>query len=653
MRFMSQTLRYGTIGTGLTRRVIALRRLGLDVLGCMLAFLAVSFPPTVSLGYTLPSLHITNPPQDMAIFVGIAIATLSLLRIYRMIWRYVSFRDVLELARAVLVMTVVFYLVELLLHPPMRTPSTLWMPVKLAVTTLIFLVAPRMLMRAFAESRLMSAGNAGAAGRRTRVLLFGDVERMEAFIRDSLRNRRSEYEVVGVFTDDPQFYGGNLHGVSVIGPVQDIASSVGHLRKRRIDPQMLVLAREQPERTEFDRLLDIVSGLDLKVGQLLPLSAMHDDPPVQPLVIADLLGRPEIRLDNTQLNAMISGRNILITGAGGSIGGELSRQVAALKPANVLLVDSCEFNLYRIGMEFQEKFSDVPHQTALLDVRDATLVLQWIRKFRPDIVFHAAALKHVPLLEDHPIEAVKTNVLGTVNVADACLTSGVPLMVTISTDKAVNPCNIMGATKRLAEAYCQSLDECRDATSNTRFVTVRFGNVLGSAGSVVPLFQRQIDGGGPVTVTHPAITRYFMTIPEAVCLLLQASAQGKADEGDRGSIYVLDMGQPIKIIDLARQMVRLSGKRPDIDIEIVIVGLRPGEKLYEEVVHAEEGVSDIRNKSFFKVTPRVCDLRILQQQIQELRIAAAALDIERVPRLLSIAVPEFGEMIKRQKQGSA
>jgi O-antigen biosynthesis protein WbqV len=367
-------------------------------------------------------------------------------------------------------------------------------------------------------------------------------------------------------------------------------------------------------------------------------------------VIADLLGRPEIRLDNTQLESMISGRNILITGAGGSIGSELSRQVAALKPASIVLADACEYNLYRIEMELQEKFPGVAHRTALLDVRDTALVLQWIRKFRPDIVFHAAALKHVPLLEDHPIEAVKTNVLGTVNVADACFTCGVPLMVTISTDKAVNPFNIMGATKRLAEAYCQGVDQSHDAASNTRYVTVRFGNVLGSAGSVVPLFQRQIEEGGPVTVTHPDITRYFMTIPEAVSLVLQASAQGKADEGDRGSIYVLDMGKPIRIMDLARQMVRLSGKRPDIDIEIKVVGLRPGEKLYEEVVHAEEGVSETRNKSVFKVTPRVSDLRILRQQIQELRAAAAASDAERVPRLLTIAVPEFGEMIKRQKR---
>jgi O-antigen biosynthesis protein WbqV len=204
----------------------------------------------------------------------------------------------------------------------------------------------------------------------------------------------------------------------------------------------------------------------------------------------------------------------------------------------------------------------------------------------------------------------------------------------------------MGATKRLAEAYCQGLDQGNAAQSNTRYVTVRFGNVLGSAGSVVPLFQRQIEEGGPVTVTHPDITRYFMTIPEAVSLVLQASAQGMTDQVDRGSIYVLDMGQPVKIMDLAQQMIRLSGKRPNIDIEIKVIGLRPGEKLYEEVVHADEYVNETRNKSVFKVTPRVTDLRILRQQIQELRQAAAASDADRVPRLLTIAVPEYGEAVR-------
>lgn len=239
------------------------------------------------------------------------------------------------------------------------------------------------------------------------------------------------------------------------------------------------------------------------------------------------------------------------------------------------------------------------------------------------------------------MEAIKTNVFGTINVAEACLENSVAAMVTISTDKAVNPHNIMGATKRLAEAYCQGLDEAGQSLGSTRFITVRFGNVLGSAGSVVPLFKHQIENGGPVTVTHPDIRRFFMTIPEAVTLVLQAGTQGLRSTQERGSIYVLDMGEPVKIVDLARQMIRLSGRRPDLDIKIEFVGLRPGEKLYEEVTHMDETVVTTESTSIFRATPRVTDLRILRQQIQELRNACNAFDSARALRVLKLTVPEY------------
>jgi O-antigen biosynthesis protein WbqV len=239
------------------------------------------------------------------------------------------------------------------------------------------------------------------------------------------------------------------------------------------------------------------------------------------------------------------------------------------------------------------------------------------------------------------VEGIKTNVFGTINVAEACLANGVSAMVTISTDKAVNPTNVMGATKRLAESYCQGLDEAPDGNSATRFVTVRFGNVLGSAGSVVPLFQRQIESGGPVTVTHPEITRFFMTIPEAVTLVLQAGAHGTNVAEERGNIYLLDMGEPVKIIDLARQMIRLAGARPDIDIKIKIIGLRPGEKLYEEVMHRAEAILPTASKSILKLAPRTTDLRIIRQQVQELKQACGANDLVRALRVLRISVPDY------------
>jgi O-antigen biosynthesis protein WbqV len=307
----------------------------------------------------------------------------------------------------------------------------------------------------------------------------------------------------------------------------------------------------------------------------------------------------------------------------------------------LIVLDFSEFNLYSIDAELARNHPEIPRETALVDVRDANLVSRWIGSTRPAIVFHAAALKHVPLIEGHPIEGIKTNVMGTINVAEACRAHRVPAMVMISTDKAVNPTNVMGATKRLAEAYCQGLDIAGDASAITRFIMVRFGNVLGSAGSVVPLFQRQIKAGGPVTVTHRDITRYFMTIPEAVALVMMAGAQGMEQLEDRGNIYLLDMGEPVKIVDLARQMIRLSGRRPDIDIKIEFIGLRPGEKLFEELSYSEETVHQTRSKSIFKLMPRATDLRIMRQQVQELRQACANEELDRAIRVLKVSVPDY------------
>jgi O-antigen biosynthesis protein WbqV len=369
---------------------------------------------------------------------------------------------------------------------------------------------------------------------------------------------------------------------------------------------------------------------------------------VQPIEIADLLGRPEIRTDNAAIISMIRGKRVLVTGAGGSIGSELCRQIASLKPAELITADFGEFNLYSIDKELSEKFPNIPRKTALFDVRDAEMVSFWFNEARPEIVFHAAALKHVPLVEDHPLEGVKTNVFGTIHIAEACVKYNVAAMVTISTDKAVNPSNAMGATKRLAESYCQGLDQLSHDQITTNFVTVRFGNVLGSAGSVVPLFQRQIEEGGPVTVTHPDIKRYFMTIPEAVTLVLQAGARGMRSDRRRGGIYVLDMGQPVKIIDLARHMIQLSGLRPGLDIQIKVMGLRPGEKLYEEVVHNDESLVSSGDDPVMQIVPRTTDLTILRQQVSELRQACATKDFERVMRLLKVSVPEFSSVADKR-----
>lgn len=630
-------------------------RLYLDVLGCAFAY-AIAVAISVQWVDSSAMLSIrSGRPLHVGLYCLLAMFVFWRFRTYRTIWRYTNFEDFLRLIGTITITCAGFWLLEALLiksdwgnKDGLRSLILLW------GSTSALLLTPRLVARGVFENRTIGINRSRLTiGNAKPILLLGDTEKIDAFIRESLRKSKSHNEIVGVFSDDPYLHGRYLHGVEVIGRIDDMAAALSKLKAQGIVPKMLVLARDQPTRQEYERLVNIASGFNLTVGQLPAFGAVQDGHPVRPVAISDLLGRPEIALsDNMAVNAMVAGKKILITGAGGSIGSELARQCAGLYPGQMLLTDANEFNLYSIEMECSQNFPGLAYATALMDVRDAALVLEQLRRFQPDVVFHAAALKHVPLLESQPLEAVKTNILGTLNVADACAACGVPLMCTISTDKAVNPSSIMGATKRMAESLCQAIDQSSTSSSATRYVTVRFGNVLGSAGSVVPLFQRLINEGGPVTVTHPEITRYFMTIPEAVSLVLQASARGVGTDDVRGCIYVLDMGEPIKILDLARQMIRLSGQRPDIDIEIKIIGLRPGEKLYEEVVHADEDLSPTSTKSIFKVSPRTTDLQILRQQVLEMRAACASLDSQRVLRLLEISVPEFGRAVTTQKENN-
>jgi O-antigen biosynthesis protein WbqV len=331
-----------------------------------------------------------------------------------------------------------------------------------------------------------------------------------------------------------------------------------------------------------------------------------------------------------------------VTGAGGTIGAELVRQIAGYEPARLVLLDNGEYALYAIDRELDEQSQALPRSALIGDVRDRARIEEVIAAERPELVFHAAALKHVPMVEANPAEGVLTNVLGTRHVAEACRAHGVAAMVMISTDKAVNPTNVMGATKRLAESICQALDlvEKRKARG-TRFITVRFGNVLGSTGSVVPLFQRQLAAGGPLTVTHPDIERFFMTVREAVELVLEASVLAVRDGDERGKIFVLDMGEPVRIVDLARQMIRLAGLKPDKDVKIAFIGLRPGEKLYEELFHATEPLVPTAADGIRLAAPRVIDHAMLSRSLDELAEHARERRIERMMALLATLVPEF------------
>src|SRR5262249_24182146 len=365
------------------------------------------------------------------------------------------------------------------------------------------------------------------------------------------------------------------------------------------------------------------------------------------VAIEDLLGRPQAVLDRESMRRLIEGRRVLVTGAGGTIGAELVRQVAALGPPRLTLFDSSESQLYSIDREILEAHPDLPREALIGDVRDAARVDEAIATARPELVFHAAALKHVPIVEAHPIEGVLTNTIGTRNVAEACRANRVGAMVLISTDKAVNPGNVMGATKRVAEMICQALDLAEAAhPSGTRYVTVRFGNVLGSTGSVVPLFQHQLTRGGPLTVTHPEITRFFMTVREAVELVLQAAALAQEEEA-RGRIFVLDMGEPVRIVDLARQMIRLAGLKPDQDVRIEFIGLRPGEKLHEELFYGDEALAPTRIPSIRLASPRSLDAASLAPLLDGLAEAARERRDDRVREIFARLVPEFTGSLRR------
>ncbi len=412
------------------------------------------------------------------------------------------------------------------------------------------------------------------------------------------------------------------------------------------------------------KLVDTADGLGMTVARMPRLVEFRDGAAeqldIRPVAIEDLLGRPQTVLDRDAMRRLIAGRRILVTGAGGTIGSELVTQICGLDPAQITLLDSGEFNLYRIDLEVADAHPDLPRSAVLADVRDRVRLDRIMREARPELVFHAAALKHVPMVELNPFEGVLTNAVGTRNLADACRGAGVAAMVQISTDKAVNPTSVMGASKRIAESYCQALDigERDGSARATRFITVRFGNVLGSTGSVVPLFQRQLAAGGPLTVTHPEVMRYFMTVREAVELVLQASVLGSHGEA-AGKLFVLDMGEPVRIIDLARQMIRLAGKRPNIDIEIKVTGLRPGEKLFEEIFHGAEPLLPTACKGILLAAPRAGDAATLGAAIDELAAICARGDHAALQGQLRRLVPEYqasgetaGNVVKLARPGA-
>ncbi len=557
-RYGQAVLRYRSV-------FVICTQVGLITAANLLAF-ALRFEGDIPPDYA--GLFLRGLPIVLAIY-GVGLVAFG---IQRGLWRYVGLHDLARILWASVISSAVFYgVVHGLLGWTAYPRSVI---ILTGVLSGLFLAGIRLLVRWFREWLHVLSPTA------RRVLVVGAGNAGELLIRDMLSTASSDYRPVGLVDDDPIKRKMKIHGIPVVGTIADIPRLA-----RELVAHEIIVAIPSASTALKQRILAASEGCKVPIKTLPSVKQLLANPEalrqVRPMSLEDLLQREPIQMDRQELHPLLEGKRVLVTGAGGSIGSELCRQIAQYHPTTLILFERYENGLYALDLELRRQFPNITIVPAVGDVTVHDRVIEVLQQTDPDLVFHAAAHKHVPLMELNPKEAVRNNILGTKVVAEASLASGVDRFVLISTDKAVNPTSVMGATKRVAEDLMQRLNH----RERTKFTVVRFGNVLGSNGSVVPLFAEQIRKGGPVTVTHPEIKRFFMTIPEAVQLVLQASLLGQG-----GEVFVLDMGEQVKVVDLARNMIVLSGLVPDQDIQIVYSGLRPGEKLFEELFEESEQV---------------------------------------------------------------
>lgn len=603
-----------------------------------------SFLLALLLRFNLSPERMDNPWYEACAvaFAGLALCMFSLFRLYRGLWRFASIPDLLSIFKASTITVVLFYSGLFLFSRLEDIPRSV--PVLHFILLPLMIGGPRLGYRIL-KARVLGMRVQLCEKERVPLLLIGMNSHTEHFLREMRHNPSARYKVVSILANDRSLNRSNIFGVPIYADYEVLPQVIGKAIRKGMKPHKVVLADNELSGEWVERFLEEAAALGITLARMPRLTEFRAGATqgleLQPVAVEDLLGRAQHAHDKAALQTMLSGKRVLVTGAGGSIGSELVRQVAGCAPSELWLFDCSEFNLYQIDRELQEAGASFPCHAVLGDVRDVSALHALFSRAKPELVFHAAAIKHVPLSEANPIEAVLTNVIGTRHVADACLAHNVQAMVMISTDKAVNPANVMGASKRLAECYIQALAETMPE-HGTRFMTVRFGNVLGSAGSVVPLFQKQLQAGGPLTVTHPDMVRYFMTIREAVELVLQAATIGLSRaEMRKGLIFVVDMGRPVRIVELAEQMIRLSGKRPYQDVGIEFVGLRPGEKLYEELFHSGESSLKTDSEGIMIAVSRKQEWEQVAPLVERLYAACIARNEQGVFQLLHQLVPEY------------
>lgn len=572
---------------------------------------------------SIPPEHMLKAQAVLPALLLVQIAFYWSLGLYRGIWIFASLPDLLRILKAVaggvLSMVLLLFLSGDLSFIP-RSIFPLY-----GILLVVFLGGSRFFYRLFRDGK-------ETLGKR--VLIIGAGKAGEWIVRDLLRGANKEYQPV-IFADDSHTRKGlEIHGVRVVGEIKEVPALV---KKYNID--LIIIAIPSASSSVMRRIVSFCEESQVPFRTLPGLDDLAKGnvkiEVLQKISLEDLLGRNPVSLDWVSIRNGITAKAVLVSGGGGSIGSELCRQIANLAPKKLIVVEQNEFNLYLLGLEMEQKFPGVEFIPCLADVTDKTAIRKIFQKNTVDIVFHAAAYKHVPMLEEQLRAGMRNNILGTQTLAEEAVAAKVQKFVLISTDKAVHPTNIMGATKRSAEIFCQNFN----AHSDVQFITVRFGNVLGSAGSVVPLFRKQIEDGGPITVTHPDITRFFMTISEATQLILQATVIGQG-----GEIFVLDMGEPVKIKYLAEQMILLAGMKPYKDIDIRFTGLRPGEKLYEELFYEAEALMPTSHQKIMKGSYTERDWIKLNETLRDLKIACDTNNENQMFSLLVSLVPEYRKM---------